>query len=214
MTASAAHLPSEDRLIAYASGSLSPPEAVVLAAHVALNPDTAAHVRRLQALGGQLLERETPVALSSDALTRALARVEADGGEVEAAPPLNDMPDLPEPLRRYALGKWRTVAPGFRVRPVRAPTDGKKRVFLLEIQPGKSAPVHTHDGDELTVVLKGAYACGDQVYGPGDFEEADCDLTHQPRVHGDQTCLCVAALDGEIRLRGPLSWLFQPFARI
>ena len=207
-------MPSEDRLIAYASGSASPPEAVVMAAHVALVPESAAFVRRLQALGGELLDREAPVALSSDALTQALARVEADGGEVRAEPPLNDMPELPEPLRRYPLGKWRTVAPGFRVRPIEGPVDGRKRAFLLEIQPGKSAPVHTHDGDELTVVLKGAYRCGDQVFRPGDFEDADCDLTHKPVVEGDEVCLCIAALDGEIRLRGPLSWLFQPFARI
>ena len=213
-TAAVRHLPSEDRLTAYAAGSLSPPEAVVMAAHLALVPESAAYVRRLQAVGGELLEQEQPVALSADALARALARVEADGGEVEAPPPLNDMPELPEPLRRYALGRWRRVAPGFRIRPVDAPTDGKKRVFLLEMKPGHAAPHHTHDGDELTVTLKGAYRCGDQIFRPGDLEEADCDIRHQPTVEGDDVCLCVAALEGDIQLAGPLRWLFQPFARI
>src|SRR5688572_8941142 len=98
------HSPSEDRLAAYASGTLSPPEAVVVAAHLALRPDNAAWVRRLMAVGGEMLEDTAPEPMSPDALSHALARVEADAGEVEAPPVLNDMPELPEPLRRYALG--------------------------------------------------------------------------------------------------------------
>ncbi|WP_392354136.1 hypothetical protein V8F63_00135 [Brevundimonas sp. LF-1] len=51
--------PSEERLLAYAAGTLSPPEAVVVAAHLALRPANDAWVRRLQSVGGEFLE-ETP----------------------------------------------------------------------------------------------------------------------------------------------------------
>jgi putative transcriptional regulator len=205
---------SEERLLAYAAGVLSPPEAVVVAAHLALRPTNDAWVRRLQAVGGEFLDETAPAILSDDALARAMARIETDGGEVKVQPPLNEMAELPEPLRRYALGPWRWVGPGMRVRDVHAPRDGDCRVILLQIDPGRETPKHTHCGVELTCVLSGAYATETQRFDVGDFEEADNDVLHQPRVVSDEPCLCVAALDGQIQLDGWLGRLLQPFMRL
>lgn len=208
------HGPSDDRLLAYAAGRLSPPEAVVVATHLALRPETGALVRGLMTLGGQELETIAPVALAGDALESALARIEADGGEAEAPAPLNDMPELPAPLRRYPLGPWRWMGPGVRARDVIGPRDGACRVILLKIDPGRSTPRHTHGGVELTCVLSGAYATETARFEAGDLEEADEDVMHQPRVVSEQPCLCVAALDGEILLPGLLGRLMQPFVRL
>lgn len=209
----ARHAPSDERLLAYAAGTLSPPEAVVVATHLALRPATAAWVRRLQGVGGRVLEDLEPALLQPDALARALARVEVDAGEVETPEPLNDMPELPEPLRRYRLGRWRKVGPGVEIRQVDAPRDGDTRVILLRIAPGQATPEHTHEGVELTCVISGAYATATDRYDPGDFEEADEAVLHQPRVVSDEPCLCVAALDGQIRLNGWMK-LFQPFVKL
>ncbi|MFC7379455.1 ChrR family anti-sigma-E factor [Brevundimonas sp. GCM10030266] len=206
--------PSEERLLAYAAGTLSPPEAVVVSACLAMRPDADAWVRRLQGVGGVILDDLDPMPLQQDALSRAMARIDADTGEVTAAPPLNDMPELPEPLRRYPLGRWRKLGGGVEVRHVHAPRDGDTRVILLRIQPGQATPRHTHGGVELTCVISGAYAAGNQPYFPGDFEEADEDTLHQPRVISDEPCLCVAALDGQIILDGWFGRLIQPFVRL
>lgn len=206
--------PSEDRLLAYAAGTLSPPEAVVVSACLAMRPDVNGWVRRLQDVGGIVLDDLDPTPLQSDALARALARVDADTGEVVAEPPLNDMPELPEPLRRYPLGKWRKLGGGVEVRDVHAPRDGDTRVILLRIAPGQATPKHTHGGVELTCVISGAYATQHQAYRAGDFEEADEETLHQPRVISDEPCLCVAALDGQIILDGWLGRLIQPFVRL
>lgn len=206
--------PSEERLLAYAAGVLSPPEAVVVAAHLALRPANEAWVRRLQAVGGEFLDDAAPALMSDDALDRAMARIETDAGEARVFAPLNDMPELPEPLRRYALGPWRWVGPGIRVRDVHAPRDGDCRVILLKIDPGQKTPRHTHGGVELTCVLSGAYATETERFDVGDLEEADPDVLHQPRVVSDEPCLCVAALDGQIQLDGWLGRLIQPFVRL
>lgn len=208
------HDPSHERLLAYAAGTLSPPEAVVVSAHLALRPENAAWVRDLQAVGGELLDTLAPAPMDEQALARALARVEVDGGEVEAEPPLNDMPELPAPLRRYPLGPWRWVGPGMRTRDVMAPRDGDTRVILLKINSGMKTPKHTHGGVELTCVLEGAYATEEARFDVGDFEEADPEVLHQPRVVSEKACLCVVALDGQIKLDGWLGPLFQPFARL
>lgn len=208
------HGPSEERLLAYAAGVLSPPEAVVVAAHLALRPANDAWVRRLQAVGGEFLDEMPPTRLSDDAFARLMARIETDGGEVKVQSPLNDMAELPEPLRRYALGPWRWVGPGMRVRDVHAPRDGDCRVILLKIDPGRETPKHTHCGVELTCVLSGAYATETNRFDVGDLEEADGDVLHQPRVVSDEPCLCVASLDGQIQLDGWIGRLLQPFVRL
>lgn len=206
--------PSEDLLLAYAAGNLSPPEAVVVAAHLALRPANDAWVRQLQAVGGAFLQEAAPVALTDDALTRALTRIETDAGAAKLPAPLNDMPELPEPLRRYGLGPWRWIGPGIRVRDVHAPRDGDCRVILLRIDPGRETPRHTHGGVELTCVLSGAYATETERFDVGDLEEADGDVLHQPRVVSDEPCLCAVALDGQIQLDGWLGRLMQPFVRL
>ena len=207
--------PSEERLLAYAAGVLSPPEAVVIAAHLALRPANNAWVRQLQSVGGALLEASAPAELSSDALQVAMARIGTDAGEAVVQPPLNEMAgELPEPLRRYGLGPWRWIGPGMRVRDVHAPRDGDCRVILLKIDPGRRTPRHTHIGPELTCVLSGAYATETERFDRGDLEEADSEVLHQPRVVSDEPCLCVASLAGEIQLDGWLGRLMQPFVRL
>ncbi len=210
----AARNPSEERLLAYAAGTLSPPEAVVVAAHLALRPANDAWVRRLQSVGGAFLETTRPADLSDGALARAMARIETDSGEARVPPSLNDMTELPEPLRRYALGPWRWIGPGMRVRDVHAPRDGDCRVILLKIDAGRETPRHTHGGVELTCVLSGAYATETERFEVGDLEEADEDVLHRPRVVSDEPCLCVVALDGQIQLDGWLGRLIQPFVRL
>lgn len=211
---SPSHNPSEERLLAYAAGTLSPPEAVVMAAHLALRPANDAFVRQLQTVGGTFLEDVAPASMRADALATALSRIDSDAGIVKVEAPLNDMPELPMPLRRYELGPWRWLGPGVRVRDVLAPRDGDCRVILLKIDPGKETPRHTHGGVELTCVLSGAYATDTERFGVGDFEEADHDVMHQPRVVSPEPCLCVVALDGQIQLDGWLGRLMQPFVKL
>ena len=205
--------PSEERLLAYAAGTLSPPESVVVATHLAMRPGTARWVGDLQAIGGEVLEAIEPAPVADDLLARTLASLSAPGPAIppEAA---NDMTELPEPLRGYALGPWRWIGPDMRVRDVLAPREGDCRVILLRIGPGRTTPVHTHQGVELTCVISGAYETDEGRFGPGDFEEADGEVHHRPRTVSDEPCLCVVALDGQIRLDGWIGSLLQPFVRL
>lgn len=208
------HNVSEARMLAYAAGALSAPEAVVVATHLALRPQLIPWLNQLQKLGGIMLEDTPAEAMREDALATALSRIETDAGEAAQPLPLNDMPELPEPLRHYELGPWRWAGPGIKVRNVNAPRDGKCRVILLKIEPGQKTPRHTHGGVELTCVLSGAYATETERFDVGDLEEADHEVLHQPRVVSDEPCLCVVALDGEIQLDGWLGPILQPFVKL
>ena len=206
--------PSEERLLAYAAGTLSPPESVVVATHLSMRPRAARWVETLQAVGGDLLEAIEPAPVGDDLLARTLANLSATGEDVLAPEPANDMTELPAPLRGYELGPWRWIGPDMHVRDVLAPRDGDCRVILLRIGSGRTTPVHTHQGVELTCVISGAYETDEGRFGPGDFEEADGEVHHRPRTVSDEPCLCVVALDGQIRLDGWIGRLLQPFVRL
>lgn len=207
-------LPSEERLLAFAAGTLSPPEAVVVATHLSLRPETRVWSDLGQAVGGGVLEDQEPTALGADALDRTLALLDAPAPLVEAPRPSRTDPTLPAPLRDFELGPWRWLGPGVRVRDVLGPRDGDCRVILLKIAPGQSTPRHTHGGVELTCVIEGAYATESGVFAEGDFEEADPSVLHQPRVVSSKPCLCVAALDGQIQLPGRMGKLLAPFVKL
>ena len=206
--------PSEERLLAYAAGTQSPPEAVVVATHLALRPDTAQWVEGLQAIGGEVLDSIEPAPLVDDLLARTLAKLASTPDDMAPPEPANDMTELPAPLRGYELGPWRWIGPDMHVREVHAPRDGDCRVVLLRIGSGRTTPVHTHQGVELTCVISGAYETDEGRFGPGDFEEADGEVHHRPRTVSDEPCLCVVALDGQIRLDGWIGRLLQPFVRL
>lgn len=205
--------PSEERLLAYAAGTLSPPEAVVVATHLALRPAAARWVEGLQTIGGEVLETLEPTPVADDLLARTLASLSTVEDRLPPEP-ANDMTELPEPLRRYALGPWRWIGPDMHMRDVHAPRDGDCRVILLRIGSGRTTPVHTHDGVELTCVISGAYETDEARFGPGDFEEADGEVHHRPRTVSAEPCLCVVALDGQIRLDGWIGRVLQPFVRL
>ncbi|WP_168075866.1 ChrR family anti-sigma-E factor [Caulobacter sp. SSI4214] len=210
---SARRHPSEERLLAFAAGTLSVPEAVVVATHLALRPETRAWAELGEAVGGAMLDDLAPSGLEPDALDDVMARLD-DASDIATPVPRTADPSLPAPLRGFALGTWRWLGPGVHVRDVLGPRDGDCRVILLRIAPGQSAPRHTHGGVELTCVIEGAYATEDGVFSRGDFEEADPNVTHQPRVVSSAPCLCVAALDGQIVLPGRLGRLLAPFVKL
>ena len=205
--------PSEERLLAFAAGTLSFPEAVVVAAHLSLRPATRPWADLGAAVGGVLLDDQAPEALSSQARREVMARLDAVEPEAKRRPASADAV-LPAPLDQFALGPWRWLGPGVHVRDVLGTRQGDCRVILLKIASGQSAPRHTHGGVELTCVIDGAYATEDGVFSRGDFEEADSSVTHQPKVVSKGPCLCVAALDGQILLPGRLGKLLAPFVRL
>jgi putative transcriptional regulator len=75
-------------------------------------------------------------------------------------------------------------------------------VRLLAIEPGKRMPRHTHEGQELTLVLQGSFADATGAYAKGDVATADASIDHQPQAGGRELCLCLAVEDAPLRLTG------------
>jgi putative transcriptional regulator len=125
-----------------------------------------------------------------------------------------DAPEaLPRFVRTYEFGPWRRITPGVATQPIHLPELSRTRVFLLKAAPGVKLIEHTHTGLEMTCVLSGAFRHEGGRYGPGDFDLGDSGVQHEPRTEGSEDCVSLVAMEGELRLRGLIGRLIQPFIR-
>jgi putative transcriptional regulator len=211
------HHPDITTLGGFAFGSLDKGRSVVVAAHVKGCAKCQSLVRGYEEAGGALLEGADAVPLSAAAPDRMLAAVLQEQqrpgtGSVVRRPDVQL--DLSTVLATYREGPWRWLGPGVHYRSLSRASPGEARVFLLKSAPGTSLPEHTHTGTELTLVLCGAYAHAGGRFGPGDLEEADSEVEHQPVVEEGKTCICLVAMEGKLQLKGLLGRVMQPFVRL
>ena len=214
------HHPSDERLLDYVSGAASEPISLVIATHLALCPRCRHETQELESLGGALLEDVPADTLSPECLDRMLARIERPEPPVEPAKPALAAtvdPSIPQPLRGYldrplADLPWRRR--GAISEASLLPSVENHATRLLWIRAGAAVPQHTHEGSELTLVLKGSFQDAHGHYVRGDVEEADSDVDHRPIAGDDEDCLCLAVTDAPLKLTSPLGRLVNPFVKI
>ena len=207
---------ADEFLIDYAAGAASAPVGLLVASHLALNPEARRALRALEEAGGAMLEAVAPEAVSSDALARVLARVDAGGVEpARAKRPEAAEAFLPRALAELAPAgierlAWRRIVRG--VEEAGLPvTGGRARATLLRIAAGRALPAHAHRGLELTLVLDGAFADDAGRYARGDVCAADEATVHAPTAERARDCVCLLVSEAPIRLVGPFMRLLNPF---
>jgi putative transcriptional regulator len=161
------------------------------------------HVRAFEAVGGAMLESDSFEPAPSDLLARTWARIEASAARPVAPLPAlapEPFPGAPHLLRRCAIGPWRFVQPGLRIAMVTPPGESEASAMLMRVSAGRRMPKHTHDGVEFTQVLSGIFYDSSGRYLTGDYIEAGDEVEHQPVADESQDCICLAAIEGRLRL--------------
>ena len=217
------HHLDEATLVSYAAGAMSDGLRAVAATHLEVCGHCRQQLAFAERIGGFLLSQRQPADEGSrQAQLRAqmLARLDATpptpprlGGEDDAPAETTDIDLLPWPLRPYFGSSWRALrwrwtAPG--VHMIRAARGSGDTLILLRIAPGKSMPLHSHQGTELTQILRGAYDDVLGHFGPGDVADLDNEIEHRPVTAPGAPCICVAALDAPLRFPGWLARKLQP----
>ena len=204
------HHPADDTLLRHATGALNAGLALVVEAHLTGCPQCRARVAGFEALGGALMEAEKMEPLAPAAFAEVLARLD-EPLPVTTAPhvprrAMLHLPPgmkLPDVLAGCDIGRWLWFGPGVRYSQVRLPWAPEANVMLLRVAANRGVVTHSHALHELTQILHGGYSDCTGSYGPGDMAEGDELLLHQPRADAEG-CLCLAALEGGLRLGG---WL-------
>jgi putative transcriptional regulator len=206
------HHPKNTTLADYTAGTLDEGRSLVVATHLAMCAHCRGFVLALEDAGGRLLDQSEPVAMSEGAAARALDVIAREARE-PAAPQAKPIVWSDEQVLGYGLGPWRWVSPGLHYRAVHVPA-GDTRVFMLKAKAGLRIPAHSHTGTELTTILQGAFIHEGGRYGAGDCDDADHEVGHSPVIDGGEECICLVAMQGQIKLTGMLGRMIQPFIRI
>jgi putative transcriptional regulator len=209
------HHPDDDFLLGLAAGNLENGPSMVVSSHVESCAHCQERTRQFERVGGALLEALEPAVLATDSLTQTLAAIDA------SAPPAYRPPtaaglratlpvgmEWPRALHGCTTTRWRWLGPGMRWSRVTLPYDAAANVFLLRIGAGKKLPMHSHSELELTQVLYGTFHDGRASFGPGDFDEADGSILHQPVVLAEGECICLASVRGKVLFEGAVARWF------
>lgn len=198
------HHPPDEYLIDLAAGAAGEGVKLLLETHLAMCPPCQTVRADLEQVGGILLEEEAaeaavlhlpdPGAFRAPAMRLARPLVQAGTGGV------------PAPLRNfvgasYEALAWRMVWPGVHELPVPG-VDPREGLKLLRIRQGMALPNHTHEGDELTLVLQGGYRDATGHYQAGDIALADEHVNHQPKADWGDACICLTAVERPLRFNG------------
>jgi len=206
--------PTEEMLLDYAAGSLSEAIGLLVATHLALCPTCRERVRELEALGGLLLDSmpAVPVRTTADDI---LARLATPQPSFNCPKPAERCLSVPRPLRDYLPAPletmpWRQITR--HLGEIDLPVgSGTERTKLMRIGAGSAIPRHTHPGSEYILVLSGGFSDSAGQYGRGDVAVADDTIQHRPVADADGDCLCLAVIDGGLRLTGPIGRLINLF---
>ena len=205
-------------LLSYSAGALPAALGVVASTHLERCVECRERLFDADRIGGVLMQQQRVDAPADGARAAMLALLDNEPQFEHVAPPADIMeerdPDrLPGALRPWfgnsmrAL-RWRRVAPG--VQRIRASGIAGGDLMLLRIAPGSKLPLHSHGGNELTMILDGAYDDMLGHFGPGDVADLDGETQHQPVTSPGVPCICVAATDAPLVFSGWVARTLQP----
>ncbi|MGB0086602.1 MAG: ChrR family anti-sigma-E factor [Rhodomicrobiaceae bacterium] len=212
--------PDPSILMSYAAGTLPNAIACVVVCHVSMCSECGEAVRRLEMLGGLMLDRLGPGAADEAMAERAEAIVAGEPSEFvepEQSSKEFDDPFLPEPLARY-LGMtgeeipWKRLPKGVQQYWIKLPKDSGL-IRLLKVPPHLKLLEHSHDGMELTMVLRGTYSDHTGDYLRGDVTEMNAGTEHRPASTGEEECICIVASETPPRYSRWYARMLQPILR-
>ncbi|WP_372864058.1 ChrR family anti-sigma-E factor [Spongiibacter sp.] len=215
MTTAIEHHPSDETVFSYAAGALPAALALVVGCHLQYCRRCRALATKGEELGGSLLAGLEAKPLSAGRRESVMAMLDRPVAatatpEVPAANP----GQLPSLLRKlvghdsYDALAWKSIVPGVKRIDLQC---GEGEAMLLRIGAGKKMPVHSHGGQEMTLILSGGYRDLIGQFNAGDFADLDGSIAHQPVADADEDCICLAGLDGPLKFKGLIARVLQPF---
>ena len=213
------HHPSEAWLMDYTLGNLPESFETILMAHIGQCDECRATVELAEQFGGEVMAATRSIAntaTASDVLD-CVVETATTSESVSRAVDVGSNGGFDFFVHTYLKCsseslRWRKLGSGLQI--CRLSEEDNVKMWLLKAKPGTVLPQHAHEGSELTLVLKGAYFCGETLFKAGDIEDADEAIAHQPMVTGDEDCICLAVTEGSLKFESMFAKLAQKFVGI
>lgn len=211
------HHLSDATLMSYAAGNVSEAISLVIAAHLDMCPACRAKLDELETLGALELVDAPLGAMAPDSLDKVLAQLDQqeDPAEIPRSRPTRTS-GLPGPLGALVSEPvdrlpWRSLAPGIKTYRIASVNARRGTLCLMRIEPGVTIPEHTHEGTELTLVLKGSFSDEVGRFTSGDIADLDDDTEHTPIADTAEPCICLIATEAPLRFKNVVPRIMQYF---
>ncbi|WP_297798116.1 ChrR family anti-sigma-E factor [uncultured Marinobacter sp.] len=210
------HHPDSLTLMEYSAGNLTEPHALCIRLHLDKCPHCQSRVDTLESLGAVMMENHPKADVSESMFDSILARIDngSDDNEVMARVSVRT-----DPLQKL-LGEdldslpWKRQLGDVSVLDISERFPGQhEQVVLQKLSAGGKAPVHTHRGEETTIVLQGAFADQKGVFNQWDFVVLNDQDEHKPVAVGCEDCITLSVLSAPVKLTGTFTRLLNPFIR-
>lgn len=218
--------PSIEMLTDYAAGSLVLTHSLCVSTHLEHCHDCQQQIRKLEMLGSHLFD-QTPTedrqlhnlknSFFDKLMKQPKVETRVEKSLQEKSTTKWDEYQIPSSLRQFITKSyddlnWMRLSPSFKIATLYN-KEGGAQIALTRVKAGAHMPTHTHTGDEITLVLEGAFSDESGVYRQGDFINRDASHKHKPIVTKDAECICLTVLDAPIEFTGWLARLLNPIIR-
>jgi len=218
--------PSIEILTDYAAGSLPLVHSLCVSTHLEHCQECQQQIRKLEMLGSHLFDQAKTESRQLSNLKDSFFK---NLGEQPVEKSVDDQPaqetsrsqwddyNIPSSLRQFITKSyddltWLRLSPSFKIATLYN-EEGGAQIALTRVKAGAHMPTHTHTGDEITLVLEGAFSDESGVYRQGDFIHRDASHKHKPIVTKDAECICLTVLDAPIEFTGWFTRFLNPIIR-
>ena len=208
--------PNHELLMQFSAGQLSDALGIMVACHLENCQHCRAISRNFEELGGEILESLESIEVSPDFINRTLSKLEESklDNHIVVKPAVIDE-RLPSPLQRFLPNNlenlsWKGFSKNIQEFDLSF-SDHHYTAKFYKIKAGKELPIHTHKGNEFTLVMTGAFSDEAGSYHVGDLILADSNTQHQPKAHMESDCICFAVMDAPLKLTGFWGRMLNPF---
>ena len=153
-----------------------------------------------------MLEAGELDALDPSALQSGLSHLDDAPLPKTLAPVFARAAGVPEPLRSYIGGglddvRWTKIACGISFKSVLK--SGDAHVQLIRSKAGQGVRLHTHRGEEFTLVLTGGYTDVTGHRTRGDLHSTIPEVVHRPLADEGEDCIVLVVSDALLKFRNP-----------
>ncbi len=209
--------PTDELLMQFSAGQMPNALGIMVSCHLDKCRDCQNRIKVYEQLGGELLEDTKPVEVNNDMLAQLLTKLNEPEKPPTAVKTGTTDSRIPRQLRRFVPAYYDQLPwSGFTksIQEFELPiSDSVYTAKFYKIAAGKELPVHTHKGNEFTLVMDGSFSDTAGKYNQGDFILADTHTIHQPKAAEDCDCICFAVLDAPLKMTGFFGRMLNPFLR-
>jgi putative transcriptional regulator len=204
------HHPDDATLVSYAAGSLPAAFELLVTHHSDTCQQCCQRIDEAEQLGMAMVEGISPVPTIRRKQFANLLEQQPLANTDQTPDMLCRSHHLPTPLQ-ILLNQGKQSLPWQRLVPGIQKLELDDNLKLIKIEPGISIPMHSHCGNEMTLILRGSYSDELGHFQPNDLVDLNGDIEHQPIADGHEACICLVALDAPLKFRNLLPRLLQPY---